>query len=292
MALNLHYLRLFAVVADAQSISRGARVAHISQPAVSKALTLLELQVGAPLLERGRRGVLLTEAGRALHAHARAIFEEERAAEEELARLRGVEHGTVRIGASTTIATYLLPELLATFHRLHPRVAMRVASANTQETTQRLIARELDVALVEGPVHDRRVQALPWREEELVVIAAPGHPLTTTRRIDARDLADELFILREAGSGTRDVVETALRRHRVLLSQTLEVGSTEAIKQAVAAGLGISVVSRTAAEDQISLGRLRIVPVRDLAIRRRLTRLTLPGRRVPPAADAFIALLA
>lgn len=291
MALNLHYVRIFAAVAEARSISRAASVVRISQPAVSKAISLLERQVGMPLLERQRRGVLLTPAGEALYAQARTILDAERSAEEELASLRGLETGTLRVGASTTIATYLLPELLATFHRAHPAIDLRVTSRNTREIARLLLARELDVALVEGPVHEARIQTRDWREEELVVIVAPGHPLAARRRVTAADLAGELHIIREAGSGTREVVEAALRRHAAVPRRTLEVGGTEAIKQTVAAGLGLAIVSRAAAADQLALGTLRELRVQGMALRRRLTQLLLPGRRVSAAATAFEALL-
>lgn len=291
MALNLHHLRILLAVADAGSISAAAAEIRISQPAVSKAISALERQLELPLLERHRRGVQLTEAGAALVARARVLFAVEREAEEELAARKGLHHGMVRIGASTTIATYMLPTVIAAFKPQYPGIDLRVVSANTRDVAELLLAREVDVALVEGPVRDRRLNSKPWREDELVVIAAPQHEILKRRRTGVRALANELFVVRESGSGTREVTERALRRSHVRLSRTMEVGSTEAIKQTVAAGLGLAIVSLSAAADQIALGTLRVVPVRGLTIRRALTRLVVSGRRPPPGAAAFERLL-
>jgi DNA-binding transcriptional LysR family regulator len=292
MTLNLHLLRLFAAVADRQGFSRAAQSLHVSQPAVSKGVRQLEAQVGARLLERTPGGVSLTEAGAMLADHARAIFAVERAAEEELAALRGLARGSLHVGASTTIATYLLPPVLSAFYARHPDVTLRVTSANTRAIAELLVARELDVALVEGPVQDPRIREHAWRKDELIVIAAPTHAWATRRSaITVRMMARELLIVREPGSGTRDVAMAALAEHGVTPERTLQVDSTEAIKQTVAAGLGIAVVSRAATGDQLALGRLKKLTVRGLRLERRLTRLTLPGRRDSAAAARFTELI-
>ena len=291
MALNLHYLRVFAAVADQRGFTKAAAALHLSQPAVSKAVRGIERQVGAPLLERGARGVRLTDAGAVLHARARELFAVERSAEEELRALRGLEGGTLRIGASTTIATYLLPRLLGGFRARHPGVELRVATANTRAIARRLVQRRLDVALVEGPVAHPRIEVLPWRDDALVVVAPVDHPLARRRRVAPEALAAEPFIARERGSGTRRVAEAALRAAGVAPRRLLTLGSTAAVTQAVAAGLGLAIVSRLAAADQLALGRVALVRVPDLAMRRALTRLRLVGREPSAAAQAFDQLL-
>lgn len=292
MALNLQALRVFVAVADAGSFTRAASRLNLSQPAVSKAVLGLERQLGLPLLERGARGVRLTEAGAALHARAGELFAVERAAEEEVRARLGLEHGTLRVGASTTVATYLLPPLLGAFQAAHPGVVLRVTSANTRAVARALLGRRLDVALVEGPVDDPRIAVEPWCDDELVVIAALGHPLAGSRRpVPVAALAAEPFIGRERGSGTRVVAEAALAAQGVRARVALTLGSTEAVKQAVAAGLGLAVISRAAAADQLALGTVREVSVAGLAIRRQLTLLRLVGRSPSVPATAFEALL-
>lgn len=291
MPLNLQALRAFAAVVEHASFSRAALALRVSQPAVSRAVAVLEREAGAALLERLPRTVRVTEAGAALYAHARVIFGAERTAEEELHGLRGLDRAALHIGASTTIATYLLPPLLAAFAQAHPNVALRVTSANTHDVAALLLEHAVDVALVEGPVRDRRIVVAPWRADELVVICGRHHALAARKKVPTSALAAELFILRESGSGTRDVVDEALRRHRLAFRRTLEVGSTEAIKQTVAAGLGISIVSAAAAADQIALGKLCVVDATKLRMPRVLSRLTLEGRRASFAAQAFSRLL-
>ena len=296
MALNLNALRVFTAVAAHGGFSRAAAVLHLSQPAVSKAVLGLERQAGMPLLERGARTVRLTEAGAALYERARELFAVEASAEEELRALRGLERGVLRIGASTTIANWLLPPLLGEFGARHPGVSLRVTSANTRAVARLLLQRRLDVALVEGPVTHARLEVLRWREDELVVIAPAAHRLASPPRaahggVPVAALGDEPFIVRERGSGTREVAERALADHGVQPRVALTLNDTEAVIQAVAAGLGLALVSRSAAADQLALGRVALVRVAGFSARRDLTRLRLKGRAPSAATLEFERLL-
>jgi len=292
MALNLHALRLFVGVVDAGGFTRAASRLHLSQPAVSRAVLGLEREAGMPLLERGARTVRLTDAGAALYERAVELFAVERGAEEELRARLALDHGVLYLGASTTIATYLLPLLLGAFRTQHPGIRLRVTSANTRDVARALLRRRLDIALVEGPVDDARLVVTPWRDDELIVISAPGHPLAARRRpIPPSALAHEPFIVRERGSGTRAVAAAALAAIGVRPRHELTLGSTEAVKQAVAAGLGVAIISRAAADDQLALGRVRELRVAGLTIARQLTRLQLIGHRSSAPAAAFNALL-
>lgn len=290
MALNLHLLRLFTEVARQGRFSGAASALHISQPAISKGVREFERQIGSQLFERGRAGIRLTETGHALLRHASALFAAERAAEEELAALRGLTRGSLTIGASTTIGTYLLPPLLGQFSRAHPQIELSLRNANTSGIVDLLLARELDVALVEGPVEHPSIIVRPWLTDRMVVVAAPDHPLAG-RSVKPSDFADELLIMREPGSGTRDVVLAALREHGVRSRAWLEVGSTETIKQVVSAGLGIAIVSAATVGDQIALGKLVLLNVRGFSVHRPLSRLRLPDRQSSATAAVFDLLL-
>lgn len=291
MAINLHHLRVFAAVAEQRGFSRAATALRISQPAVSKAVRQLERQVGVPLVERAGRASHLTAAGERLAARARELFGVEEAAEEELRALRGLEAGSLRIGASTTIATYMLPPILARFHEAHPAIEQRVVSANTRAIARALLERRLDVALVEGPVEHPRIESRRWRSDELVLIAPPDHRLASRRKVSVRDLGAERFVVREQGSGTREVAERALAKHGVHPATALQLGSTEAVKQAVAAGLGLAILSRYAAADQLALGRIALVRLHDAELKRSLTELRLRGRTPSAPAAAFAEFL-
>ena len=290
--MNLHLLRLFSAVARQRSFSLAAETLRISQPAVSKGVRELEAQLGTPLLERGPGGVRLTEAGEILMSHAQALFAVERTAEEAMDALRGLHRGTLRIGASTTVATYFLPPFLGTFAKAHPAIELRLTSANTSTIADLLVSRELDVALVEGPITTSDLIVTPWRSDELVFIASPAHPLASRKTdIPVRALAGETIVLREPGSGTRDVAWEALQSSGLTMARILEVSSNEAIVQVVAAGLGVGIVSSAVVTDQITLGRLVRIKIKGLTIQRMISRLFLKGRQPSPATVAFNRLL-
>src|SRR6266581_3198520 len=195
MSLNLHHLRLFAAVVERRGFTRAAAALRLSQPAISKSLGELERGVGMPLLERSGRATRLTEAGEALYAHAREIFGAERSAERHLRELRGLERGILRIAATPTIATYVLPALLGRFHSLHPRVDFDTTMAHARTVARLLLEWRVDVALVEGPTADKRLEPHRWRDDELVVIGASDHRLTHDRGATVASLATETFVV-------------------------------------------------------------------------------------------------
>ena len=292
MPLNFNLLRSFVLVADEGSISGAARAGFASQPALSKAIRELEKQIGLPLFERNPRGVILTEAGVLLHEHARALFALEAQTEAALTAHRDVEGGTLRIGATTTLANYVLPPLLGEFRQLYPRVTLTLERANSRDIEAKLADYALDVAFIEGlPARDNLVTHA-WREDELVLVCAPNHALAARELVTAPDLAGESWIVREEGSGTRQWIERALSPFGLPPAQSWEIGSAEAIKSAVAASLGIAFVSRAAAADQIALGKLRVVPVSEIEIRRPFYRLQVEGRPRSPVVTAFENFLA
>src|ERR1700760_1773151 len=160
--LNLHHLRLFTAVVDQGGFTKAASALNLSQPAISKSLKELEDGLQLPLIDRSARSVRLTAAGRLLYERARELFGVERIAERELRELRGLKRGVLRVGASTTIATYLLPPILGRFHLRYPRVRLQASSANTRTILRRLLEFKIDLALVEGPVAHHRVEMIPW----------------------------------------------------------------------------------------------------------------------------------
>lgn len=287
MPLNLNALRSFHAVVQAGSVSGAAKTQFVSQPALSKAIRELEKQTGLTLLERTARGVVLTEPGRTLADYAQALFAIESEAEAALDSFRALETGSLRIGASTTISTYVLPRMIADLRREHPGLRISVHRENTRTVVEMLCAYELDVALVEGPPHDERVKARVWREDELICICAPDHPLANREQVWPMELADFDWITREEGSGTREVMEMALRSFGLPPQNALVMGGAELLKQSVAAGLGISFLSRLAAADQLALGRLKVVPIAELELRRPFYWLELVGRPTSPAVKVI-----
>jgi len=290
MALNLNSLRLFLAVATHRGFSRAARITGVSQPAISKAVRLLEQQTGAQLLIRSASGVVLTEVGALLVEHAKALFAEERAAEERLESLRGLRRGVLRVGASTTLAAYFLPPMLGELHRAHPGIDLQLLSANARAVVGAVLEHDVELGLVEGPVQDGRLEVRPWREDELVVVVAPGHSLARSRRVTGPQLMEELLLLREEGAGTREVMLSALRRRRWTPRRVFEVNSTEAIKGLVSSGVGWALLSARAVRDEVQIGRLKRLEVQDFTLRRTLAWIRLKARRLGPAATAFRSL--
>jgi len=288
MSLNLHLLRLFATVVRTGSFSRAADALHISQPAISKGVRDFELQVGCRLLDRTPKGVRPTREGRALARHAETLFAAERAAEDELLSLRSLDSGSLRVGASTTIATYMIAEYLGVFHREYPGIDLHLIIANTRDIADLMIAHEIEIALVEGPIEDEQLVSQAWRTDAMSLVVSPQHRFAASQHaIDSSKLNDEVLIVREPGSGSREVVAQALASRGIEPKRTLEIGSTEAIKQTVASGLGVSIISSATISDQVKLGRLKVVAMRDLRIERTLWQLKVPGQIEIPAATAF-----
>ena len=288
MSLNLHLLRLFATVVRTGSFSRAADALHISQPAISKGVRDFELQVGCRLLDRTPKGVRPTREGRALARHAETLFAAERAAEDELLSLRSLDSGSLRVGASTTIATYMIAEYLGVFHREYPGIDLHLIIANTRDIADLMIAHEIEIALVEGPIEDEQLVSQAWRTDAMSLVVNPQHRFAAFQHaFDSAELNDEVLIVREPGSGSREVVAQALASRGIEPKRTLEIGSTEAIKQTVASGLGVSIISSATISDQVKLGRLKVVAMRDLRIERTLWQLKVPGQIEIPAATAF-----
>lgn len=293
--MNLNHLAIFHAVALEQSVSRGAARLFISQPAASKQLSELERSLGAPLFDRLPRGVRLTQAGALLFDYARRLFALETEAETALAELRGLERGHLAVGASLTIGDYLLPALLAEFAQSHPHLTVSLEIANTEAIQTHLHVGTLDIGLTEGFADDPTLQAHVFQHDTLVAIAPPDHPLAQAaqrgERVTPQQLCDTSFVAREAGSGTRAVVEQAFAGLGLSLTPRLSLGSIEAVKRAVAAGAGVAIVSALAVQHERAAGTLIVVPLDGLTLHRPLHRLYLRGKHQTRAAQAFAEAL-
>lgn len=272
-------------------MSRAAGRLCISQPAVSKQIAELEAALGVSLFHRLPRGLRLSPAGELLAGYARRLFAVEAEAEQAIAEMKGLTQGKLTLGASLTIGDYLMPKLLGAFRTRYPGIALQLEIANTQVIGQKLRENALDLGLTEGLAEDGAWDAEVFAEDTLAAIVPPGHPLLEERLVSAARFCAEPFLLREPGSGTREVVERALRQRGVVVRPAMSLGSTEAIKQGVMAGLGVAIVSRLALETELKGGLLCPVPLSDLAITRPLHLVRLCGKSDSTAAQAFLALL-
>ncbi|HET7558188.1 MAG TPA: LysR substrate-binding domain-containing protein [Rhodanobacteraceae bacterium] len=275
--LSPRQLEVFVQTAQLGSLRAAADRIHLTQPAASMALAELERQLGTPLFDRERGRLHINARGRELLPRALELLE--RHAEfGQLARGRGATlSGELRIGTSNTVGNYRVGELLGGFVHAHPQVVVRLHVANTDSITALLLEHALDVGCVEGAVAHPQLELKPWREDRLRVCAAPSHPLARKRALKPADFGGARWVLREPGSATRAMTERALARLPPG-ELVLELDQTEAIKQAVAAGLGIACLPEVALSDALAAGRLKVLKTPFLDLRRMLS-LLLPRQR-------------
>jgi DNA-binding transcriptional LysR family regulator len=292
MLVSLHQLSVFRAVARHQSFTRAAEELYISQPAVSAHVRELERLYGVELFEHVGRRVRLTEAGRLLAEYADrllALVEESRRALDEL---KGLERGHLAVGASTIPGAYFLPEVLGRFQERHPGVEVALRIADTHQVLGMLRRGEVDLAVVGESREEDGLRRQPYRSDELVLVVSPRHRWARDGLTDVAELGAAAFVLREQGSSTRENAEALLRRVGVVPRVAMEWASTEAIKKAVQAGLGVSILSANAVELEVTQGLLALVRHPDLRCRRQFYLVSHEDRRLSPAARAFAALLA
>jgi DNA-binding transcriptional LysR family regulator len=279
------------MVASHGSFTAVARELNVTQPAVSAQIQALESELGVRLLERLPRRVLLTPAGEALLGYARRLLNLEAEARRMLAEMRGVQDAYLRIGASPTIGAYVLPEIVGEFKRGHPDVRIIAEIESTYHVAEALQTHTIDVGLVEAAVEADVLAAHAFRTDELVLIVPPTHPWARRQSIQPSELAGQPVIAREPASGSRALVEEALQALGVNVPPPLELGGVEAIKNAVALGLGVSFISRHAIRVEEKLGSLVVVPVEGLDLRRFFYCLHDRQRYASPILKSFLDLV-
>ncbi|MBU3021093.1 LysR family transcriptional regulator [Aestuariibacter sp. A3R04] len=283
MNLNISALRIFYSVAMEGSFTRAATTLCISQPGVSKGIKELEQQIGLCLIERSARSrtLRLTAAGESLFAHARSIFAIEKSAITEMQALVDITAGSLTIGASTTVAGYWLAPYIAEFKKQHAGISIDVIVGNTAHIEQKLLDAAIDIALVEGQPNQPSIKASPWKKDAMSLWTAPGQTF---------DPNQCTWLLREAGSGTRDVATSLIVKNNWKIKEEICIGSNEAIARAVASGLGVAFLPDVVCQELYELKRLIRIDMRT-ALHRNLYELTLEKRPLAPGARAFSNLL-
>jgi DNA-binding transcriptional LysR family regulator len=284
MRLTLRQLEVFAAMARSGSTRAAADRVARSQSAASMALAALEAALEAPLFDRIGRRLLLNENGRALLPLTISLLEQAA----ELQSLFSREHLTpLRIAASFTIGEYLLPEMIAQWKRAHSQATARLVIGNSSDVIEAVARFDVDIGFIEGQQRHPEVIVRRWLADELVIVAAPGHPLAG-KRAGASELAAEGWVLREPGSGTREATDRWLLERVRPLRIELELGSSEAVKRVVAAGVGIGCLSRKAVAEALAGGWLVELATRLPRAPRALSIVTHRERRVGRVAEAFI----
>ncbi len=290
MHITLRHLRIFESVARYSSISRAARELHLTQPAVSMQVKQLEEQVGLPLVDQVGRRLVITEAGQELRRHAQAIAARMIELNGAMDQFRDLERGLIRIAVVST-ANYFLPRIIAQFSAQHPGVRISLRVANRETVLAALADNHTDLAITGQPPDTLDVVAQNFMENPLVVIAPAGHALSGRSKIAFRRLAEETLVMREPGSGTRAAMERAFSERSLEWRAGCELGTNEAIKQAVQAGLGLAVVSAQTVQLELETGRLAVLQVEGFPIIRHWYVVHRTDKRLSASTQAFRAML-
>ena len=240
---NFHQLQVFHTVAKLGSFSKAAAELSISQPAVSIQVKELEKSMGGALLHRMHRRLQLTDTGHAVFNHAQRIFAIAEEMQTAVQDIKGLKTGRLTIGSSTTPGEYILPWVIGQFRRKFPEIEVSLSITNTQSVVETILNHELDMGMAGAPVTAQGLASFPYVSDQIAIVAAPTHPLSSRRKVKLQDLEGQDFILREPGSATRKTAEACFAEHGVSVKAVMELGSNEAVKRAVAAELGLGTVS-------------------------------------------------
>ena len=293
-----HRLRVFREVVAHMSFRKAAEVLRLSQPAVSQQIRALEEECGERLFDREGNQIILTAAGRVLHGYAVSAAQLMEEARTALASLNGVVSGDLRLGASTTIAQYLLPRVLGAFNRQHPQVHLSLLSGNTEQVVDLVLSEKVAMGIIEGPAMRRGLSIEPLMRDRMVLICGAKHRLASPKgwvaniatTISIASLAELPLLLRERGSGSRRVVERAIKLAGLpfkSLRIAMELDSTEAIVSGVEAGLGVGFVSESAIRKELRLGTLSVLNVDGISIERNFSLIYRAGQEPVGQAAAF-----
>jgi DNA-binding transcriptional LysR family regulator len=286
MAITFRQLRLFAEVARQGSVVGAAQTLHLTPPAVSLQIKELESQVGQSLFDRGGRALSLSTAGEYFVVYARRLLATLKEAEDAMARFKRLESGRLTIGMVSS-ANYFLPQLLAHFHGEHPQVEVRLKLGGREQLAAMMAASEVDLCVMGRPPVDFPNRAEPFAMHPHVLVTAPTHRFAQAESVPATALASEPFIVREPTSGTRSALQEYLDEYRLKPTFVMEMASNEAIKQAVMAGMGISLLSLHTIGLEWKSGLIATPTVEGLPLVRRWNVVHQAGRQLSPAAEAF-----
>ncbi|ASN05793.1 LysR family transcriptional regulator [Virgibacillus necropolis] len=288
--MNIGNLEMFCRVIEEGSISQAARIGYVSQPAVTSKIRQLEKHYGAELFDRTGGKLNLTESGSALYLFAKEIIDCFKRSEEAVKGIANLEATTLNIGASLTIGEYLLPGILGEFQKENRNVNFNLAIGNTPNIVAQLENRDIDIALVEGIVTHDDLNIEKFAEDELIMVIPSNHRWNDRSKINIEELPQEKMIWREKNAGIREIVENVLRENNVLekVKGHMELGSTQSIKSAVEAGMGISILPRLSVTRELELGVLKHVTISDIHITRDLWVVKIASRFPKKSMNSFI----
>lgn len=294
MGMEDHKLKVFCTVAETKSFSKTSEIIHLTQPAVSLQIQALEEIYETKLFDRSSSFINLTPSGEILYKYAKDILTLYAEAEKEIGKITGLIKGSITIGASTTIGNYILPTVIVDFKKTHPKIKINLLIGNTKRIVDFLNSGVIDLGLVEGETSKHKIKIDSIIPDELSFIVPPFHPWAKKKVVSILEVTKEPFILREEGSGTRQMIEKYLASHGINTSDmsiALVLGSTEAIKEAVENGIGISIVSKWAAKKEVKYGSLKLIAPKEEKMLRNFSLIMQKNAVLSHAVDEFLAYL-
>ncbi len=292
--MELNQLRIFCAVVEKRSFSRAGEVVFLSQPTVSLQISALEQELGTKLLDRRGREVAITRTGETLYHYARRILELVDEAGQAIEQLKGLVKGKLMLGASTIPGEYILPSLLAKFKAKYPGIDINLIVGDTKEIIGKVAGNEVEVGVVGTREKSEKLVFDPFITEKLVLIAPPNSRWLKHDEATLEDLKRAPFILRESGSGTRATVKQKLHEAGMKeedLTVVMRLGSTAAVKSAVESGAGVSLISERAIENEIKLGTIKTIPVKDLELDREFFIVYSRKKSHSPAVQTLLQFL-
>lgn len=292
--MNFHQLHIFYTVSERGSFSAAALTLHMTQPAVTMQIQALEDYFGAKLFDRSTKKIMLSEAGRTLMPFALRSMQLMRETDQAMSAFTHMLEGRLQLGASLTIGEYVLPRLLGPFGREYPNISIMMKVMNTTQIMEEINKHQLNFGLIEAPVSHPDMVIEPVMGDELKLIVPQGHPLADQSEVALSDALGYPFVLREQGSGTRRVMEEQLVAKGLdpgAMRIVMELGSTGAVKSAVEAGLGITIISTSSVKHEVALGLLKIVNLTDASFKRQFYAIHLKSTLLPISAVTFLSFL-
>lgn len=282
---------VFVMVAEKQNFTRAAEALHMTQPAVSQYIQTLERTVGARLLERSNKYVRLTKAGEIVYHHAQEMIRLNTRMQYLVDELMNKAQGSLSIGASYTYGEYVLPHVIGKMRMEYPLIQPSITIGNTQEIERLVLRNQLDVGIIEWEFQHDHLYIESFADDEMYIVAPQNHRLAGKPQLDLSELQEDIWILREEGSGTREAAEKMFARFQFSPSHVMDFGSTQIIKESIEAGLGISLLSQWAIQKELALGTLKILEIRNLPVIRKFSFLTPSAVFETKATSVFLEIL-
>lgn len=289
-----HKLRVFCTVAETKSFSKTSEIIHLTQPAVSLQIQALEEKYETKLFDRSSSTVTLTPPGEVLYKYAKEILTLYASAEKAIGKHTGLLKGSLTVGAGSNIGNYILPSVITDFKNIHSKTKIYLIVGNSKRVIELLNSGNIDIGLLEGDVSKQKLPVKKLFSDELLLIVAPNHPWSKKKEVSISDLVKEPFLFREAGSGTRQMIEKFLNRYGITVNDmkiSAILGSTEAIKDAVENGLGVSIISRWAARKESKYGTLRLLSLKEEKMARDFSLIVNKNSVQSNALEEFVSFL-